>query len=424
MRHTIVIGGGVAGLFAAIAAAEAGDRVTVAERGRKPLKKLSVTGNGRGNLLNLGRPVFYGDEAFALAVLEHLPPRQVAGLWERLGVPLVEEDEGRVYPACFLASAAVDALLLRARQLGITFLTNLRVGAVRKDKTAFQVAGVRTLYAEDTLRKNGKAKPGAAVGEEVLHLTCDRVILATGGAAAPAHGTDGTAYGLLMGFGHSLVEPRPALCALVTEKAPLRGLEGQRARAALTLYDGAGRKLHSSRGEALFAADGVSGIAAMQLARFVAEGCTLHMDLTPAVLGRSADAASVSHWLADRCRIRPGLPLRELLTGAAAPPLGHALLRAARLPLDGPAETLRPSALETLARTMGDFTLEVKGVRGFESAQVTGGGISADGFDPATLESRLCPGLYAAGEVLNVDGDCGGYNLLFAAASGYLAGRS
>lgn len=413
--NTLIIGGGAAGMAAAIAAARSGQRVTVWERGRKPLKKLGVTGNGRGNLLNDGAPEYYGDTAFALSVLARMPWQSVAAFWQSVGVPLAREAEGRVYPASFLASTAVDALTLETRRLGVTLVSCTRALSLEAlPGGGFRARGTRAVYAPDTPRKSGKAKPGQLLTEEPVQTEADRVIVAVGGAADPAHGTDGTAYGLLTAFGHTLVPPRPALCALTTETSALQGLSGQRVRAALTLADAQGRTLAQSRGEALFAADGVSGIAAMQLARFARPGCILRLDLREALTGDPG--ADTRAWLTHRARRVYGF--RDLLVGAATPELSDALWR-----MCGSSPSLTPDALGALARAIEAFCLPVTGTRGFAGAQVTAGGVRPCEFDCQTLQSRLCPGLYAAGEVLDVDGGCGGFNLLFAVATGLLAGQ-
>ena len=412
MRHTLIIGGGAAGMAAAIAAAKKGDRVTVLERGRKPLKKLGVTGNGRGNLLNCGRPEFYGDTAFAMEVLRHMPYEKIAAFLNDCGIPLVHEDEGRMYPSSFLASSAVDALRLTADQLNVESVSNVRAEQIVREKNGFCVKCLRAVYAPDQQLKSGRVKAGALIGEEKCVYRADRVIIAAGGMASPMHGTDGTAYGLLTEHGHALTELKPALCALLTETKPLEGLTGQRVRASLTLKDAQEVSLHQSRGEALFADDGVSGIAAMQLARFVQDGCTLHMDLRMAVTGD--ENCNVLPWLQRRMQ-RVDDP-QKLLIGACTAQLAQALWRMA-----GSKPSL--GALEALAHAIQNFAVPVTGTRGFESAQVTAGGLKTDDFDPSTLESRLVPGLYAAGEILNVDGGCGGHNLMFAFASGLLAGQ-
>ena len=405
--HVLIIGGGAAGMAAAIAAGKRGRTVTVLERGRKTLKKLGVTGNGRGNLLNCGQNQYFGDADFAAEVLRHMPYERIAAFLEEAGIPLVHEAEGRMYPASYLAASAVDALKWQAEKLGIRTEVSTRAVRIEKTGKGFRVHALRTKYAPDITLKSGRVKQGEAIGEEECSFVCDRVIVTVGGAAAPIHGTDGTSYGLLKDFGHSLTALQPALSALTTNQKAVEGLSGQRVRAKLTLCDADGSILHTSEGEALFAEDGVSGIAAMQLSRFAHAGCVLHMDLRLAVTGR-ADA-DVMAWLEKRSADRTE---RELLTGAASPALASALWRRSE------------HSLPKLAQVIGDFAVPVTGVRGFESAQVTAGGVPCAEFDAADMQSRLVPGLYAAGEVLDVDGACGGYNLMFAFAGGLLAGAA
>lgn len=413
MRHTLIIGAGAAGMAAAIAAAKKGDRVTVLERNRKPMKKLGVTGNGRGNLLNCGKPEFFGDTAFALDVLQHMPYKNLVAFLNEAGIPLVHEDEGRMYPSSFLAASAVDALKLTADMLGVEIIPNVRAEHIVREKDGFCVQGKRAVYAPDQQLKSGRVKAGALMGEEACAYRADRVIVAAGGKASPMHGTDGTAYGLLTGHGHQLTQLKPALCALLTDQKPLEGLTGQRVRALLTLKDAQGDILHQSRGEALFADDGVSGIAAMQLSRFAQDGCTLEMDLRMAVTGD--ENCGVHAWLQKRAERVNGV--RDLLTGACTYPLAQALWR-----MSGTKPSM--DSLDALANAIQNFRLSVTGTRGFDNAQVTAGGLETAGFDPSTMESRLVPGLYAAGEMLNVDGGCGGHNLMFAFASGLLAGQA
>ncbi len=402
--HVVIIGGGAAGMAAAIAAAKNGQRVTVLERGRKALKKLSVTGNGRGNLLNCQKPCYFGDAAFALEVLKAMPYERVAAFLEDAGIPLVHEAEGRMYPSSYLAASAVEALKWQADRLGVEIISNTR--AVRIEP-GFTVHAVKTLYAPDITLKSGRVKPGEAIGEEKAAYRCDRVIVAAGGAAAPIHGTDGTAYELLTDLGHTLIPVRPALTALVTDKKAVEGLSGQRVRARLTLCGMDGVALHASEGEALFADDGVSGIAAMQLSRFASAGCVLHMDLRLSLTGDAQ--ADVPAWLRRRAQTRD---VRSLLLGAASPALAACLYRKSG------------GSVERLAQLIADLPIPVAGVRGFEAAQVTAGGICTAEFDPSTMESKIVPGLYAAGEMLDVDGECGGFNLMFAFASGLLAGMT
>ena len=456
---TVIVGGGAAGMAAAIAAAMRGQRVTVLERNRKPLKKLGVTGNGRANLLNSGAPRYYGDAAFAEQVLTQVGFDALTDFFAELGVPLRSESEGRVYPAALLASVAVDALLLRARQLNIDIRTGATVTRIARRGDRFAVEGLAARDAGEATPARGKtAKPAQDLpAPEPFALQADRVIVTVGGAAAPAHGTDGSAYGLLTAFGHKLIPVKPALCALLTEPKGIRGLSGQRLKARVSLHAKGGALLHAAEGEILFGDDAVSGIAAMQLARFYAPGATLRLDASAAtgwvadadgedsdatVTGKPAPGGAghdrgafipteggenrdiILAQLRRLQALRMDCPLGELFTGVVTPAVARLWrVQAGFGDPTVPVSALRDGDLQRLAATLGDIRLPITGTRGFSQAQVTAGGIATAEFDPATLQSKLCKGLYAAGEVLNVDGDCGGFNLMFAFASGLIAGR-
>ena len=409
--RTAVIGGGAAGFAAAIAAAERGEDVTVLERGGKPLKKLGAAGNGRGNILNSGEPVYYGDAEFARAVLRHTGYPELAAFFRSLGVPLREERDGWIYPASLTASAVQDALLLRAEQLSVNVHCLARIESLVREQGNCVLRGTQGHMEGDKPSQTG----------DPFSLEADRVIVACGGAAAPAHGTDGTAYGLLTAFGHRCTALAPALCALHVPNKRIQGLAGQRARVKLRLENARGSAAHESRGEVLFADGAVSGIAAMRLARFFGEGAELVLDLRDE-LNMEGD---VLPFLQSLAAMRPKLPAAELLTGAFSRPMARWVLREAGVKdLHTPIGTAGPRLLRAVADTIVGVRLPILGTRGFDQAQVTAGGIETKDFDPATMESRLAPGLYAAGEILNVDGDCGGFNLMFAFASGLIAGVS
>jgi predicted Rossmann fold flavoprotein len=405
-----VIGGGAAGFAAAIAAAQAGAKVSVLERNGKPLKKLGVTGNGRGNVMNAGAPAYYGDPAFAEAVLGRCGVKELTAFFASLGVPLREEGEGLLYPASLQAASVQNAFLLRAGQLSVDVRCLVRVARIAPDENGF------TIFGTQASRDDPKHRT-----ETPFSLHADKVVVACGGAAYPAHGTDGTAYGLLTELNHRLTPVFPALCALNVSKKQLQGLKGQRVRVILWLEDPQGNVAHQARGEALFADDAVSGIAAMQLARFLKAGMTLCLDLRDE-LNMSGDILPFIQSLADA---RADLPAAELLTGAFSAPVSRLILREAGIrDLSAPVASLGPRGLRAVAEAVACVRLTALSTRGFDFAQVTAGGIETQDFNPATMESRLVPGLYAAGEILNVDGDCGGFNLMFAFASGLIAGAS
>ncbi len=396
MKTLLVVGGGAAGLAAAICAARKGAKVTVLEKMDRVGKKILATGNGRCNVMNAGTPRYHGDTAFAKEVLERTGAKKVAAFFESLGLALREEEEGRVYPASGLSSSVLDVL---------------RLGCARHQ--------VETVCGAPVTRLE-RLKDGWAAYAQGSRYAADAMIVTGGGKAAPKLGSDGSAYALLQAQGHRLIAPKPAITQLKTELEPIRGLSGIRAKAEIALEKG-GRELALEQGEILFTEYGVSGVAAMQLSRDAAGG-VLHVSLAPAM---NLEKDALPAYFQDRAKLFCDAPLEQFFLGLVHARLGMAVLKRAGIgPLSRPCASLTQAELSALCRAVSDFTLAVTGVQGFDSAQATAGGIDTRDFDPETMASRLHEGLYAAGEVLNVDGDCGGYNLLFAWASGMLAGTS
>ena len=397
MGTVVVIGGGAAGLAAAIAAAECGDQVTILERMDRVGKKILATGNGRCNLMNTGVRRFPGGTALADAVLDRCGPEEQSRFWQHLGLRMRQEEGGRVYPISGMASTVLDTLRFAADALGIEIVTGVHVTGLFKARHGWTVMA-------------GESKWKA-----------ERVIVTGGGCAQPKLGSDGSTWDLLTSLGHHLVQPRPALTQIITDTAKIRGLSGIRVRTRVTITAQNQMKYQES-GELLFADYGVTGVCVMQCARYAEPGDLLHIDLTKAMGFETAD--EMREEIGRRSKAWRDRPQSELLTGLCVPKLAQALLQAVgmgnaqRLTCGG----LNPAAIERLTDTAADFVLSIKGVKGFESAQVTAGGIAAEEFDAVTLESCLAPGIHAAGEVLDVDGDCGGFNLMFAFGSGILAG--
>lgn len=395
-RRVLVIGGGAAGLTAAICAARQGARVTLLEKMDRVGKKILATGNGRCNLLNTGPLCYPGGEAFAKAVLSHTDVKRVAAFFGSLGLSLREEEEHRVYPASGLASSVLDVLRLGCDRHGVQTICGAVVTRLEKIQSGFMAYAGETRYEADA------------------------VIVAGGGKASPKLGSDGSTYRLLTSLGHGLVTPRPALTQIRTETEPIRGLNGLRAAAEISLVRG-GRVLAREHGEILFTEYGISGVAAMQLARDAEKGA-LHISLLPAV---NIGPAELADKLQSRAVLFEKAPLEQFFLGWLHARLGMALFKRAGIgPLSRLCGTLSGAELSVLAGLIADFPLAVTGINGFENAQVTAGGIDTKDFDPATMSSRLVPGLHAAGEILDVDGGCGGFNLLFAWASGILAGTN
>ena len=396
MRDVLIVGGGAAGMAAAVAAGLCGDRVTLLERMDRVGKKLLATGNGRCNLMNSGAPRYPGGAGLAEAVLSLCGAEEQAFFWRFLGLALREEDGGRVYPASGQASTVLDTLRLAMASAGVEIVTGAAVTDIRHSDESFTVA------TDDRVWQ------------------ARRVIVAGGGCAQPKLGSDGSVWELLTSLRHRMVEPRPCLTQIITDTAPIRGLSGirVRCRVAVTADD---RILHEETGELLFADYGVSGVCVMQCARYASPGTVLRIDLTGGMGFEGVKAAAQE--LTRRRGMYASLPLEQLLTGLCVPRLASCLCQAAGIRWkDRLIGSLTDREIDRLARSIADFRLVVRGVKGFDSAQVTAGGIDIRDISPETLESRIVPGLHVCGETLDVDGDCGGFNLMFAFGSGILAG--
>ena len=394
----VVIGGGAAGMAAAIEAARHGAKVTLLERMDRVGKKLLATGNGRCNLMNVGEACYPGGSAFARAVLGKCGVAEQTAFWQELGLRLRMEDGGRVYPASGQASTVLDALRLAMDNLGVEIVTGASVKDIRPGKLGFTVV----------------ADAGTWRG--------DRVILAGGGCAQPKLGSDGSLWAIAERLGHTLVQPRPALTQIMTDTLPIKGLSGIRVKAEVAVVK-AGRVLHEESGEVLFADYGISGVCVMQCARFAEQGSVMRLNLLRGMGFEEASQAEAE--LLWRKAAWGSQPMEKLLTGLCVPRLAGSLCMEAGIRFrDRLVGSLKDSEASALAQVLGAFDLSVRGVKGFDSAQVTAGGLNVREIDPATMASRLVPGLYAAGEMLDVDGTCGGFNLMFAFGSGLLAARA
>ncbi len=400
-KRVMVIGGGAAGMAAAVRAGECGAQVTLLERFPKLGKKLLATGNGRCNLMNMSAPRYFGQPVFAEAVLAQMPASRVLGVFRRWGLMTVQEDDGRVYPACGQAAAVLEVLKARLREQRVNIQLDTEIDALTR------------------------LSDGQWCAETTDHRAyqAEKCILATGGLAGGHLGCTQGAYALAAENGHRLHPLFPGLAPLLTDKSMVRGLAGLRAPAIVTLMD-RGEPVSAAQGEMLFAEYGVSGICVMQLARdacpIVQRGgrAWLRVDFSPMLglcpriygrlpLDRIPDhTQAVRALLESRARI---LPKDELLLGLVPAALKTRLERA------------RP---EELPELLAAYPIGITGVRSFENAQITCGGIDTSAVDPATMASEICDGLYLTGELLDVDGDCGGFNLLFAFATGLLAGEN
>lgn len=392
-----IIGGGASGMAAALAAAEApGNRVVLLERQARLGRKLQATGNGRCNLSNLhaGQEGYHGDTpGFSRFALTQFPPERTLEWFGALGLYAVAEESGRVYPYSDQANSVVDVLRFALEKPNIRLELGCEVEKIRKTAKGFHLE-----WAD-----------GA--------LDCDRLIVACGGLAGTKLGGSMSGYQLLRSLGHRCTRLRPNLVQVKTAWGGVAALKGVRANCrAEILHEGA--LVRAGGGELQFTECGLSGPVMFELSRDVCQergSWVCRLDFLPDMPERTLLAALTR-------RTGTALPASELFTGILHNRLGRVLTQAAGIPLSAPISSLSEAQLVEAARLAKGLEAPLTGPLGMDSAQVTAGGIVTAEFNEETMESKLCPGLFACGEVLDVDGDCGGYNLQWAWSSGRLAG--
>lgn len=400
-----VVGGGAAGLTAAVAAAEEyikrhkHARIVVLEANSRVGKKILATGNGRCNLTNSGiDPIHYhGDTSFLPDFLSHYPPEKIISFFQSIGLVCREQDEGRVYPYNLQASAVLDVLRRQLEHFQVETICDFPVTRLKKTAQGFELF------------------------RETESVTAAKVIVATGGMAYPQLGANGSGYQILKELGHNCTKLIPSLVQVTTEPRRAKPLKGARSPARASLYAD-GKLIAESSGEVQFTERGLSGICIFELSRMVGERygrqkLELSLDLMP-----EYPLERIVEFLKQQSEIEE-LPALELCSGFLNKLVAPEVVKAALPHVPKTVGELDEHQLEEVARTVKRFRFPVTGTLDWKDAQVTAGGIPLDEVD-SNLQSRCCPGLYLAGEILNIDGDCGGFNLHWAWSTGLAAGRS
>ena len=393
-----VIGGGASGMTAALAASKAGNEVLLFERQARVGKKLLATGNGRCNLSNtdISPEHFHSeDKDFCKSALSLFDEDKTREFFLSLGLVLTELENGRIYPLSEQANSVVDCLRLALTGENITVLTDTEVTEVKKSEDTFVLLCGSNKYI------------------------ADKVIVACGGMAAKKLGGTNLGYEILKSFGHTQTKLYPSLVQLKTDNTYTRSLKGIRAEVSVKLIENK-KIIAESAGEVQFTDYGVSGPAIFELSRAAArsKGAFLSIDLM-----RGYSKEDIVALLETKKKVYTNEKLENLLVGILHNRLGRTILRYCGYKLDSYISVLTFEEIQDIADGIKHFELSLQGTMGFENAQVTAGGISTAEFYKDTLESKLVSGLFAAGEVLDVDGDCGGYNLQWAWSSGLLAGK-
>jgi len=399
----IIIGGGAAGLLAAILIKKSGRPVVLLERNARVGKKILATGNGRCNYTNIGAsPEDYYSENpnFVEAVLSRCSPQEVISFFEELGIAHKVEEDGKVFPMSDQASSILDVLRYELDEEDV--LCNAFV------KEIIPIKGGYCLNLEDGRKLFG-----------------ERILIATGGKAMPSTGSDGNGYRLIEQLGHRVTPLRPSLVQLMLDAEGLQAVSGVKFKGVATLMCD-GKKQQSESGDVLFANYGISGPPILQLS--APAGALIEKNKKPMVslnlLPEFETAALLSH-LYTRFHSRPDKTLAFALVGLVNKRLIPKVIQAAGIPSGQMlAGTLSNREMKALADVLQNWTFKVKGTKSWPSAQVTAGGVDTKEMDPATMASTKHPGLYFAGEVVDVDGRCGGYNLHWAWTSAMVAAES
>ncbi len=394
VKKLAIIGAGASGLCAAIEAKKALNEceITVYDRMPKAAKKILVTGNGRCNFTNrdLSPANFYGDKSFLRDVLSSAYSDSES-FFHDLGIlPYIED--GRIYPRSQQASAIRDVILSAAAQMKINILTDTAVTEVNKKEEKFHI--------------NGAAY--------------DAVIVAGGGKSSAVHGSDGSAYALLTHFGHTCTPLYPALSAISSHEKTLKTIKGVRCEAEIKLYANQ-ELLGKEYGEIQFNDGSISGIPVMNLSRLCKDLKNLRVELD---LCREFTPNDLKKHITDFISNMPAAETETLLTGLNNQKLGFSVMEKAKIAPHTLVNRLSESDINKILNTLKHYTLAVDKAKDFDSAQITDGGIDVKEFDSETMMSRLCDGLFACGEILNIHGNCGGYNLHLAWTTGRIAGHN
>lgn len=400
----IVIGGGAAGMMAAICAAENGADTLLIEKNERLGKKLAITGKGRCNVTNNCSVEEFLENVprnsrFLYGAAARFTPSDTMEFFENLGVPLKTERGNRVFPVSDKAADIVNALAGRLKQLEVPILTENVCGLILDNGTC---RGVNTQNRQ---------------------IRAKAVILATGGASYPKTGSDGFGYRLAQSAGHSVAPIQPSLSALVTEPTPLFRAEGLTLKNAAIILKCDGKTIYKDFGELMFTADGIGGATVLSASAHIpensAERCAIQIDLKPALTEQKLDARILRDFAELRGKTFAD-SLRKLLPKELVEPFSEVL----EIPSSKFIGEITKVERKTLVKTLKNLELKICGFRSISEAIITRGGVSTAEISPKTMSSRFCEGLYLAGEIIDVDGYTGGFNLQIAFSTGRLAGQS
>ena len=402
-RKIVIIGGGASGLVAAITASRAGAQVTVLEKLASVGKKILATGNGRCNMTNEEQGAHHyhcADPAFVTPAFKAFDYAKTIAFFHEIGVETLQLNGSKIYPLSLQASSVVDLLRDEAQNLGVDIHINSNVTAIKQLKKGFSVA----------------TEAGGA-------LQADKLLIATGGKAAEHLGSDGAGYAFAKTFGHAVTSLFPTLIQLRSDAKYLKKIAGVKFEGRVTLLID-GKVVQSEEGDVLFTDYGVSGNTVIDISRRAAKALEEKREVKVRLnLLKMFDRKELDAMMLRRFENRPKKSLTFSLVGLVNKKLAPVIVNEVIGEDKFAAQTSKKERLR-LVDFMQNWELDITGTQEFKRAEATAGGVRVDEVDAQTMESKKVKGLYFAGEVLDVDGDCGGYNLQWAWSSGYLAGSS
>lgn len=394
-KHIVIVGGGASGLIASIRLRQLDADVTLVERNNKLGKKILATGNGRCNYTNvLATENDYNHPDFVKAIFNQFGVSDTISFFESLGIIPKTEDLGKTFPLSEQASSITDVLIYEAKKLGVKILLEKTVLKIKKDITF-------SIYLSD-----GKV------------LKSDKVIISTGGMAMPHSGSDGLGYELATSFGHQITDVFPALVKLELESPHLKYMEGVKFKSEASLIHN-NHVLQIETGDILFTKYGISGPTILQLSR---KANALLLEFEPVFIKVQLINGIDEKRVVERFDLLSEKPIEDGLVGLIHKKLIRSVLKEVGIhDQQSKIKDIDSKRISKLVKLLFDWRFKVIGSKDFNEAQVTAGGIKINEIDATTLESKIVKDLYFTGEVLDVDGLCGGYNLQWAWSSGYIA---
>lgn len=401
MKRVIVIGGGPSGIVSAIFAKRNNNEVIVLEKNSTPLKKLLMTGNGKCNYLN----EYYDENCYHTMNKDYISKiitsnniQDVLSFFDKMGI-IPKIKNGYYYPFSNQASTIQKALIWEAEQCGVIIEKNQCVKKIEKKDNTFMISTEEKIW------------------------TADYIVLACGSKAYPKTGSDGAGYDFLERFHHTIIKPLPALVQLIGKGKYYKEWDGVRCDAVLDLYEDE-LLIASEKGELQLTDYGISGICTFNLSHFVTRGLDLHKKEIIKINFVPFIKEDISNWIDNYSRKNSNKTIKGLLEGFLNYKLVSVILSVCHIKENSYFKELSQEEKDVLINHLKSFPVEIVSTKDFSSCQICNGGVKLNEINPNTMESFIVPNLYVVGELLDLNGNCGGYNLTLCWISGMLAGKN